>query len=482
MNIARYVKISLFVLTIGVSGFLYIVMAADGFSSWNTKLYEIELEDATGLYINSQVFMAGVPVGKIRAVELKDGRALLKVAFFKDVEIRGNAYVAKQASSLLGTSILALTPGTPETPILKEGDRIGTAPVSADFQSTLSSVGELSAKIGAILDDFQKRHMELLAVSLQTINVLGERLDDRSKAEFDRISRILESTALIAERLELLSRNRDTDLDASILEVRAALENIRQITEGVRRGDGSVGRALTDDALYAQLLAVAAKTEEAAVNLSAALKSVDKLATSADKVVVEATDIVTKANRLGIQVDARSDYDFGGGGFVAGAALRLDPRSGDRWYRVGVSGAPDGVASSETTTVTAANGDVTTVASKSTFSFDAELARIIGPFTLRGGLLASTAGFGLDYRPLPNLELSGELFDFGADEGPNLRSYLTFYPFFDPKGNKPWQWLYLRGGVTSALNENRGVFLGAGFRFADEEARGLVGLVPLAGN
>lgn len=484
MNIARYVKISLFVLTIAVSGTAYIIMAADGFSAWNTKMYEVELDDATGLYINSQVFMAGVPVGKIRTVELKGGRALLRIAFFKDVEIRGNAYVAKQASSLLGTSILALTPGTPETPILSEGGRIGTAPVSADFQSTLAAAGELSVKIGAILDDFQTRHMELLAVSLQTINSLGSTLDDRSKAEFDRISRILESTALIAERLELLTRDRDSDMNASIVEVRAALENIRMITEGVRRGDGTVGKALTDEALYSKLLDIAARTEEAAANLSAALKSVDKLATNADKVVADAGDIVSKAVGLGVSVDVQSRYESSAGRAVSGAALLLEPRSGDRWYRVGVSGAPDGVTTKATSVVTT-GGATTTTETKETktgYYFDAELARKFGPLTVRGGLLDSTAGFGIDYRLFPQLELSGELFDFSADAGPNLRSYLTLYPFFNPKSDKPWQWLYIRGGVTSALDDRRDFFIGGGFRFADEEVRGLVGLVPLAGN
>ena len=484
MNIARYVKISLFVLSIVGAGTAYIVMAADGFSAWNTKMYEVELEDATGLYINSQVFMAGVPVGKIRKVELRNGRALLRVAFFKDVEIRGDSYIAKQASSLLGTSILALTPGTPETPILSEGQRIGTAPVSADFQSTLEAVGGLSSKIGEILEDFQKRHMELLAVSLQTVNSLGATLDTRSRDEFDRISRILESTALIAERLELLTRDRDSDMNASIVEVRASLENIRMITEGLRRGDGTVGKALTDEALYSKLLDVASKTEEAAANLSVALKSVDKLATSADKVVIEAGDIVSKAVGLGVNVDVHSRYEASAGRAVSGAALRLEPRSGDRWYRVGVSGAPDGVTTKSTSVVTDNLGTTTTETkeTKTGYYFDAELARSFGPLTVRGGLLDSTAGFGLDYRPLPQLEFTGELFDFSADEGPNLRSYLTLYPFFDPKGNKPWQWLYIRGGVTAALDDRRDFFIGGGFRFADEEVRGLVGLVPLAGN
>jgi len=480
MNLARYVKISVFVLGIGIGGTVYIIKAADGFSTFNTKLYEVELEDATGLYINSQVFMAGVPVGKIRKVDLQNGRALLKIAFFKDVEIRGDSRLSKQSSSLLGTSILALAPGTPETPILEAGARISAAPPAGDISAALATAGDLGAKIGAILEEFQGRHLELLAVSLQTINALGARINERSQAELDRVSRILESSALIAERLERLSRTREGDVDASLLEVRAALENIRQVAENVRKGEGTVGKAFTDEELYARVLSVAAKTEAAAEELGTALRSIDRLAANTERVVSDAGDIVAKANGLGVQVDVRSDYEFVQGRAVSGAAIRLDPRSGDRWYRLGVSGAPDGVKTTTTTTVDG-NPSSTTVTAESGYYFDAELARIMGPLTLRGGLYENSAGFGFDLRPFPQLTISAELYDFGTASAPNLRSYLTVYPFFDPKGDKPWNWLYFRGGVRAALDERRDYFLGLGLRFADEEVRGLVGLVPLVG-
>lgn len=484
MNIARYVKIGVFFLTIGTGGTWFMIMAADGFSPWNTKMYEVTLEDATGLNRNSMVYMAGVPVGKIRNIDLRDGQAYLNVAFLKGVEIRRDARVALQASSLLGTSVLALTPGTAETPLLEPGGKLEAAPPGGDFREALSAVNELSGKIGAILADFQTRHMELIAVSLETIKTLGRKLDERSEAELDRVSRILESSALIAERLERMTREKQPDLDASVQEVRAALANIREITESVKRGEGNVGRAFADDELYRRILAIAERTETAAENLNKALGSVDSLASNANGVVKDAADIVSKANGLGVQVDVRSSYEIAAARAVSGAALRLDPRSGDRWYRVAVAGAPDGITTNTTTTETVSGGGTTTTRTTSNvpgYYFDAELARVFGPLTLRGGILENTAGFGLDYKPIPQVELTGELFDFRTGAAPNLRAYLTFYPFFDPRGNKPWQWLYLRGGVRSALDEKRDFFVGGGLRFADEEARGLVGLIPYAG-
>jgi phospholipid/cholesterol/gamma-HCH transport system substrate-binding protein len=159
------------------------------------------------------------------------------------------------------------------------------------------------------------------------------------------------------------------------------------------------------------------------------------------------------------------------------------PASGDRWYRVGVTSTPDGVTRRSVWEVVDEDGnsigtrDVTET--RHAIAIDAELARSFGPITLRGGVLESTAGFGVDVQAFNWMSVSGEMFRFTGDGPPNLRSALTFYPFFNPDSNMPWNWIYLRAGISNALHGDRDFFLGGGLRFADREIRGLVGLVPL---
>jgi phospholipid/cholesterol/gamma-HCH transport system substrate-binding protein len=135
MNVSRYVKIALFFICLGTAGAVFIVMSADGLNSFNTKIYDVTL-DAAGLSIRFQVYLAGVPVGKVRAINLEGKKAHLKVAFLKDVEIRGDAKIARKSSSPLGISILTLAPGTERTPRV---DRL-----FADREDDISgSVGEI---------------------------------------------------------------------------------------------------------------------------------------------------------------------------------------------------------------------------------------------------------------------------------------------------------------------------------------------------
>jgi phospholipid/cholesterol/gamma-HCH transport system substrate-binding protein len=236
-----------------------------------------------------------------------------------------------------------------------------------------------------------------------------------------------------------------------------------------------------DDRLYESVLATAEKAEEAAEKLKEALDSINSLAKNMDGVVSDAGEIVEKAAGLGIQVDTNARYDFMSRQARAAASLRLDPSSGDRWYRIGVSSTPDGVSSRTVKETTGPGGVVSredTTETRYSVAFDAELARRFGMLTLRGGLLENSAGFGLDIQPLQWAALSGELFKFKDGALPNLRSSLTFYPFFDPNSNKPWNWLYFRGGINNALSGDRDFFIGGGLRFADREVKGLVGLAP----
>jgi phospholipid/cholesterol/gamma-HCH transport system substrate-binding protein len=481
MNISRYVKIALFFATIGTAGSGYIVLSADGLNAFNTKTYEVVIPDATGLSTRSKVYLAGVAVGKVKEIILTGNEACLKISLLKDIEVRQDARLSRKSSSILGTSVLALDPGRESSPVIPPGTRIGTETASGDMSAIFKLVEEMGGQVSGLLDEFQKNQMALFSISLETFNSIAGKIDRQSDDQLEKISRILESTALITERTErMLGRNED-EIESSVRDIHEAMANIREITGEIREGRGNIGRSVYDDRLYENVLATAEKAQDAAGKLREALDSINSLAKNMDGVVTSAGEIVDKAAGLGIQVEAGARYDLMSRQARAAASLRLDPRSGDRWYRVGVSSAPDGVSSRTVKETTGAGGAVTredTTETRYSVAFDAELARRFGMFTLRGGLLESSAGFGLDVQPVKWAALSGELFDFKTGAVPNLRSALTVYPFFDPTSDKPWNWLYLRGGINNALSNGRDFFIGGGLRFADREVKGLVGLAP----
>lgn len=481
MKIPQFLKVGLFFITLGTAGSGYVILSSDGFNKLNTKIYEVVMDDVTGLTTNSKVFLAGVPVGKIKSIDLSGNQALIRISFLKDIEIRGDAQISRKSSSILGTSILALTPGNDTEPVILAGSRIGAVSGARDM-TTMAQ--ELGGELSVMIRELQTNQLQLLEVSLITFNSIAKKFDERSEAELDRMTRILESTALLTERMERLLANKEEDINISVGEIRFALENIRNITGEISSGQGNFGQALYDDSLYNSILATAQRTEEAAKKLDSALFNINELALNADRVVTDAGTIVSKATGLGVQVDSGARYDMLSSKMRAGASLYLLPRSNDRWYRVGVTSSPDGI-SSKTITEKSINGssiERTEITETSqAVAIDAELAREFGPLTLRGGLLESTAAVGIDIKPVRWVSISGDLFNFRTGEVPNLRGSLTLFPFFDPDSNKPWNWVYLKGGINAALDTKREYFIGGGLRFTDEEVRGLAGLIPFAG-
>jgi phospholipid/cholesterol/gamma-HCH transport system substrate-binding protein len=477
----RYIKVAVFFIVLGIAGSVYIITSADGINEFNTKVYSVVIPDATGLSTRSKVYLAGVPVGRVRSISLDKNEARLKVAFLKQVEIRGDARISRRASSILGTSVLYLEPGSELSPVIPPGSSITSDKSAADMGAVLGQAQELGSQITQLLRDFQDNQLTLLSISLETFNSIAQKVERQSDAELERISRILESTALITERLERILTEGETTGTGPAGDAYGALDNIRRITDEIRQGQGNLGMAVYDDQLYESLLITALRLEDAAAKLQETLDNINILAKDAGDVVSDAGVIVKKAVGLGVEVDTSGRYEMLAQQLRAGGSLRLVPNTNDRWYRVGISSAPQGLVSRRVKETNGAGGRVVeeiTETRYASFTVDAELARRFGFLTIHGGLLENTAGLGIDIQPVRWVSLSGEVFNFQKDERPNLRGTLMVYPFFDPASNKPWNWLYLQGGINNALIDQRDYFIGAGLRFSDSEIKSLVGLVP----
>jgi phospholipid/cholesterol/gamma-HCH transport system substrate-binding protein len=485
MNVSKYIKIALFFIVLGTAGSVYIIVSADGLSDFSTRNYEAVLSDATGLSTRSKIYLAGVAVGRVKAISLAENEAILKVAFLKNVQIREGSVLSRKASSILGTTVLTLEPGGEFNPVMPPGSRINTKKDTGDMSAVMGTVQDLGGQISQLLRDFQNNQLALLSISLETFNSIAKKVDNQSEAELERISRILESTASIVERMDRILAQAEYNETGPAADVYGTLENLRLITEEIRKGQGNVGQVIYDDRLYESILSAVQRIETTAAKLQTTLDTINSAAESAGRVIDSAGEIVDKAAGLGIQVDTSGSYNIMAGKVQAGASIRLNPASNDRWYRIGVASVPDGYSTRTIKETTDALGIRTvkdTTETKFSFAVDAELARQFGMFTIRGGLLENTAGLGIDIQPLRWVSVSGEIFNFKTGESPNLRGTITVYPFFDPDSDKPWNWIYLKGGITNSLSETRDFFIGGGVRFADREIKGLVGLVPVLNN
>ena len=454
----RAAKIGLFIIIVGVAGGYFVIRSGDGFRDGNTYEVSITMEDASGLSVGSEIFMAGVPIGIIEAIQLSEGRAQVTLAVADEVDLYQDATAVKEASSLLGTSIIELDPGG-QGGALSQGGTIHNVRVRGEVADTIEQAEDAGAEITALVEELRRQHLVLLESSLQAIDNVAQRIDRRSVEYLAEVSVILSEVADTVERVSMLVDRRDEDVDEAVLAMRRSVEDIEDITSQISAGEGNVGKAVYDDELYNRVVSVAEETEA----------------------------LVRQIRGLRVQVGFESTYLTEPAASVNQFALRLLPRSENGYCEVGIVDTPDGVTEEETDreSVTSGGSTTTTVTERTTTSqqvkFNALIARHFGPVTLRGGVIQNSGGVGLDLRPIDQLMISGEMFSFGGDE-PNLRAGTTIFPLYQPDRNRPWYWLYLTGGVADILDTDGWTpYFGGGLRFTDEDIRGLVGLIPLGG-
>ncbi|RJR17489.1 MAG: MCE family protein, partial [Nitrospiraceae bacterium] len=178
------------------------------------------------------------------------------------------------------------------------------------------------------------------------------------------------------------------------------------------------------------------------------------------------------AGRLRTYLDFHSEYNTGESEWKGYFDLTLRPRE-DKYYILGIVTDPLG---SVRTTETTING-VTEIKDEveSRIEFTAQFAKRFDNVALRIGLMENTFGLGADY--FFNDEkgrMKFDVWDFSADEAGADDAHARIgldYRFF--------KFFFVSGGIDNLFNSNRrGVYVGGGLKFEDEDFKYLMGSAP----
>ena len=495
----RALKIGIFFIICSCCAGIYIYKSADFFEG-DTKTYYALADDAMGLLRDSDVLVSGVVVGKLDKIGLENGKAKFTLKISKEVPLYENAKLEKVMESMLGTNVLVLAPGECSAPLLKENDYIKNVKTSSGMSAAMSKVSEIMEKTDALMEKVLEREnqeklnkiidmlvrttenttqnvegsMKMLSSVLKDMSEVMQKVNAKSDSEMEKLSKILENTLKVTDRIAEISDGKDEKLNQTLDDLRNSLKliadelaasrgamqdvrditsNVNQITEKVANGEGTVGKLLTDEKLYEDIVKVS-----------------DKLTDYADTLL-----------GMKVYVDAHSNYMVFNNSFKTYFDITLQPRQ-DRFYLLGVVDDPRGnVSHTVTTHTTDVDGttyivedDKTVVSDK--LKFNLQIGRIFGPVALRGGIFQNKAGFGIDYNPWKYVSLSAEIFDFSSGGAPQLRVQGLARPLLWTI--EPFSWLYITAGGEDLINGQRDLYFGLGLRFDDDDLKSIVSSVP----
>jgi phospholipid/cholesterol/gamma-HCH transport system substrate-binding protein len=228
------------------------------------------------------------------------------------------------------------------------------------------------------------------------------------------------------------------------------IASLREIAEKINRGEGSIGRLVNE--------------EETVDNINASLKSLDTSMEGINK-------YITKADQFRTFISYRGEYLFEENNAKSHIELKLRPRE-DKYYILGVVADPRGKRSVTDRTV---DGTTSRIEEwdRNELLFNAEIAKRFKDVVLRGGLLESTGGVGIDYFAFnDDLKLTFEAFDFDSERNPHLKVYAEYGIF---------NHIYLSAGYDDFISDegNESPFAGFSIKFEDEDLKYLLTNVPL---
>jgi len=461
-------KVGLFVLLcIAVIAAMSLQVNNDPTVGGKGKHYQALLGNANGIVKNSNIKMAGIPVGIIKDIELEDGMAKV------DLVIRGKLRVATDASieikpnGILGDKYIELKPGSPDAPELPENGMITHIVDQGSFDVLLSQLGKIAGDIGVVAENLKKAtsgdgdDTTPVGRILQNVEDLTADIRDLTSENKEKINETLTHIHSIAKTIDGFVNDESDDgfktnwkkMAKSLGRVDSILKNVDEITGKINSGKGTIGKLVND--------------EQTVEELNHAIAGVNNL--------------LDTSNKFQINVDAHSELDGGGAFIKSYVGINIQPGP-DRYYLLEVVSDPKGSYDSTSTQLTGSGGPATSQTANvyhNRLTINAEFAKSFYDFTLRVGIFQNTGGVAGDYYLFGRkLRLSVEAFNFSRPEGVDVRAYVRykFYSvFYAMAGGDD----IMNSGNNTFTGTSASGFFGLGVDFSNDDLKLLLSKAPL---
>lgn len=452
--------------------------------------FSIYFNSVAGIEERAKVKLSGVEIGYVSGIDLADNsKARITVSLTRQADIRTDARATIRTAGLLGERYVELIQGSKTSPLLKNGETLTRAEETAEISEMMSKMSEAMDDIKAITKSLKNtlasaegeqslknilKNIDLAAANMEAILADNRTALKDTLHNFSTISQSFSKSApALAENLDrmasglrgiiednranlttgianikdisgefggMLKENRENlkttmdnvarasaKMDNLILSIKNASSSIESVASKVEKGEGTVGKLMTDEAVYN--------------NLNDTLSGAKKFLNKADEITL----------LVGIRGERQTDADL----TKSFVTLKIQPKE-DKYYLLEV--AEDVRRQDLSTTRNTINSLLVT----------ALMAKRFSDLTIRAGLIESSAGGGLDYHLFgDSVMASVDLF--------NLSGYDRTVKSSQLKALLRWnayKYIYVYAGGDELLNEKyRSTLFGGGIIFDENDLK-----------
>lgn len=464
-------KVGLLVI-VGSMALLFMTFIVGKYQFGETKGYTLSalFDSVAGLDEKSAVRMAGVKIGTVERVELSDSRAKVIMRINPEIQVKRGSEATIKTMGLLGEKFVELIPperrsDRPEGSVPGAAGNPGYLQPDETIQATVSpsDVDKLINQLSGIAGDIKQvtgSLRQVLGTEAGARNMEDILHDLRgTMANIKEFSYTLQGDGTeLVKRLNDLAGSLNTVVGENRDNLKVSMENIREasrnaelalasiesVVRKVDRGEGTLGKLISDDSMYN--------------NIDTAAKGIG--------------DYTSRIDRMQTVVGFRSEYMFPLS--KSYFTLELKPKQ-DKYYIFEMTNDPFGKYT-RTIVSTTPGSAVTTETYEDRFKFSLMFAKRWGDAVLRAGLIESTGGIGGDYFLFNNkMKISVDSWNFNSKEPQNTNAHVKASVNY-MLGTT----LFVNGGIDNFLNSKRSApFVGIGLRFDDEDLKYLIGSVPI---
>ena len=483
-------KVGLFVL-IGliVLGYMSFQVGQRGFGFKKGYLVEVEFDNAAGLTADASVQIAGVEIGRVDSIRLKNGKAVVTLRIPQDVKLEKDVSAAIKTHGILGDKYIEIVPGTQGAASMSAGDRITNVERQADVDKLLNQLASIADDVklvtgalgkvmggqagvesmGAILENTRQLTRNLNAVVVNNEATLRAMLENTRQLTGNLNSVVVRNDEKVGQVID--------NLKGASREMEKTFAALNDITDGIRKGEGTVGHLIKDKDLALKLNKTVSSLQEVTDKINQGRGSIGKLVNDEETVnninqgLAGINRYINRTEAFRTHIGYRGEYLLDKSSAKSYLDLRIQSRQ-DYFYLLGLAVDPRGRRTVKDITT----GGLTTQIEefdKSGLLFNAMIGKRFKDLAVRGGIMESAGGAGLDlFLFQDRLKMTFEAFDFAADRKAHLKAGGEY---------RVMKNLYLNAGWDDFISDkgNSSPFVGLSIRFEDEDLKYLLGSVPM---
>ncbi|NCC24489.1 MAG: MCE family protein [Deltaproteobacteria bacterium] len=493
------IKVGLFVFA-ALVGLTYMTTQVSKGKVTTRDMYDVAayFDNVSGLKENSPVEIAGIDVGLVKTIGLEGNRAKVIMAVKPGVVIHADAQVAVRTRGVLGDKFVEIVPGSSSHPVLTQGGTIARSETPPSLEDVLQKVGQIADDVGLVARSVSnvlggEQGEQDLRIMIQNMRDMAVGLNGLVQSNMDAVGQIVGNLRDFSADLKQVSgANKDgvdkivKNLEVASAEVQVTLKHMNVLLGKLHEGEGPMGRLVSDQDMgqdlketLASLQSVSRKIDEGKGTIGRLIND-DTTAEELDKALEGINKYLAKQDQFRTSVEFSPEYMSRTGDFKSYLNLKLQPAE-DKYYMLSLISDPSGKREKTTKMVKYRDDggawhtyeEEKTEFNKDKLKFSAQIAKRWDDVVLRGGIIESSGGFGVDYYLWDDrLQFFVEAFDFRHDHPPHLKGGGKLYFMKN---------FYLSAGMDDFISDDgqASFFSGLGFYFTDEDLKYILGSAPL---